>query len=81
MYRYVACMYVYMYIYVYIYVCVYVPLVKACHLSNERNIVWDMNEQICLPSRPFLPFPTLPETRVYHWNVNWNGTRGREDYR
>lgn len=72
---------IYVCVYIYIRVYVYVPLVRACHLSNDRNIVLDMNEQICLPNRPFLPFPILPETRVYHWNVNWNGARGREDYR
>lgn len=71
----------YICIYIYMRVGVYVPLVRACHLSNDRNIVLDMNEQICLSSRPFLPFPTLSKTRVYHWNVNWNDRRGREYYR
>lgn len=59
--------------YAYVRVCVssWLELVTRQTASSA-----DESKQICLSGYPFSSFPALFVTRVYHWNVNWNGTRG-----
>ena len=53
-------------------VCVCVLLVRTCHSPNSNSIVCGREQTNLSVRLPFLL--ALSVTRVYHWNVNWNGT-------